>query len=43
MKVEAVKNYGAVVDLVDVNKVGREERVQELMNEFRALCAESFS
>ncbi len=34
VKVEAVRNYGAVVDLVDVNKVGREERVQQLMDEF---------
>ena len=34
VKIEAVKNYGAVVDLVDVKKTGREERVQQLMDEF---------
>ena len=34
VKVEAVKNYGAVVDLIDVKQVGREERVQQLMDEF---------
>jgi threonine dehydratase len=34
VKIEAVKNYGAVVDLIDVQKVGREKRVQQLMDEF---------
>ncbi len=30
VKIEAVKNYGATVDLVDTNKIGRNERVAEL-------------
>jgi len=30
VKIEAVKGYGAVVDLVDVKKVGRSERVSQL-------------
>lgn len=34
VKVEAVRNYGAIVDLVDVKKVGREVRVAQLMAEF---------
>lgn len=34
VKIKAVKNYGAVVDLIDVNKIGREERVSQLMSEF---------
>ncbi len=34
VKVEAVKNYGATVDLIDTKKVGREERVLQLMAEF---------
>ncbi len=34
VKVEAVRNYGAVVDLVDTKKVSREERVLQLINEF---------
>ncbi|MEZ5344617.1 MAG: pyridoxal-phosphate dependent enzyme [Pyrinomonadaceae bacterium] len=34
VKVEAVRNYGAVADLIDVSKIGREERVAQLMNEF---------
>lgn len=34
VKIEAVKNYGAVVDLIDTKKVGREVRVNQLLNEF---------
>lgn len=34
VKIEAVKNYGAVVDLIDLKKVGREERVGQLINDF---------
>lgn len=34
VKVEAVRNYGATVDLVDTRKIGRAERVEQLMNEF---------
>ncbi|MGI9055577.1 MAG: threonine ammonia-lyase [Pyrinomonadaceae bacterium] len=34
VKVEAVRNYGAVVDLIDPKKVGREERVNQLLDEF---------
>ena len=30
VKIEAVKNYGATVDLVDTNKIGRNERVAQL-------------
>ena len=33
VKIEAVKNYGATVDLIDTNKVGRSERVEQLMAE----------
>jgi threonine dehydratase len=33
VKVEAVRNYGATVDLVDTKKVGRAERVDQLMAE----------
>ena len=36
VKVEAVRNYGAVVDLVDTKKVSRNERVSQLMAEFPA-------
>lgn len=35
IKVEAVRNYGATVDLVDTKKVGRAERVDQLMAENR--------
>jgi threonine dehydratase len=31
VKIEAVKGYGAKVDLVDTKKVGREERVREIL------------
>lgn len=34
VKVEAVRNYGAVVDLVDTKKISREERVLQLLLEF---------
>lgn len=34
VKVEAVKDYGATVDLVDTKKVGRSERVEQLMAKF---------
>ncbi|NNE98931.1 MAG: pyridoxal-phosphate dependent enzyme [Pyrinomonadaceae bacterium] len=34
VKVDAVSNYGAVADLIDVNSIGREERVAQLMEEF---------
>lgn len=30
VKIEAVRNYGAMVDLVDTNKIGRNERVAQL-------------
>lgn len=33
VKIEAVKSYGATVDLVDTNKVGRNERVAQLAAE----------
>ncbi len=33
IKIEAVKNYGATVDLVDTKRVGRSARVAQLMNE----------
>ncbi len=36
VKIEAVKNYGAVVDLIDVAKVARSERVSQLCREFPA-------
>lgn len=34
VKVEAVKNYGAIVDLIDVNKIERSQRVSQLCREF---------
>lgn len=34
VKIESVRNYGAVVDLIDVNKIGRDERVSQLCNKF---------
>lgn len=34
VKIEAVKNYGATVDLIDTRQVGRAERVAELMEQF---------
>jgi len=34
VKIEAVKNYGATVDLINVKEVGREERVDQLIAEF---------
>ena len=34
VKVEAVRNYGAAVGLIDTAKIGRAERVAQLMNEF---------
>ncbi len=33
VKIEAIRNYGAVVDLVDTSKVGRNERVEQLAGE----------
>jgi threonine dehydratase len=33
VKIEAVRSYGATVDLVDTNKVGRNERVAQLAGE----------
>jgi len=33
VKIEAVKSYGATVDLVDTNKIGRNERVAQLAAE----------
>lgn len=33
VKIEAVKNYGATVDLVNTKKIGRAERVNQLMAE----------
>lgn len=34
VKIEAVRNYGAIVDLIDVKKIGRNQRVSQLMKEF---------
>ncbi len=34
VKVEAVKNYGAIVELIDVRQVSRSERVLQLCEEF---------
>lgn len=34
VKIDAVKSYGATADLIDTSKVGREERVLQLMDEF---------
>ncbi len=34
VKIDSVKSCGAVVDLIDVNEVGRDERVDQLMNKF---------
>lgn len=34
VKIDAVRNYGAAVDLVDVAKVSREERVSQLIAQF---------
>lgn len=34
VKIEAVKGYGAVVDLVDTKQVSRNDRVDQLMTEF---------
>ena len=36
VKIEAVRNYGATVDLIDTKTVGREERVLQLLDEFPA-------
>lgn len=33
VKIDAVRSYGAKVDLIDVNKIGREERVSQLLEE----------
>ena len=33
VKIEAVKSYGATVDLIDTKKIGRNERVEELSQE----------
>ncbi len=34
VKIDAVRNYGAVADLIDVNKIRREARVAQLMEKF---------
>ena len=34
VKIEAVRGYGATVDLVDTKKVGRNERVEQLMADY---------
>lgn len=34
VKIEAVRNYGAVADLIDVSKVSRANRVDQLLEEF---------
>jgi threo-3-hydroxy-L-aspartate ammonia-lyase len=34
VKIDAVRSYGATADLVDTKKVGRNERVAQLANEF---------
>lgn len=34
VKIEDVLSYGAVADLIDIAKIGREERVLQLMNDF---------
>lgn len=33
VKVEAIRNYGAGVDLIDVNKISRKERISQLSSE----------
>ena len=34
VKIDAVRSYGAIADLIDVKQIGREERVAQLMEEF---------
>ena len=34
VKIEAVKNFGATVDLIDVNTISRAEKVSQLLEEF---------
>ncbi len=34
VKIDAVRGYGAVADLIDVQKIAREERVNQLVEEF---------
>lgn len=34
VKIAAVRSYGAAVDLIDIENVGREERVDQLMKEY---------
>ncbi len=34
VKIDAVKTYGAILDLINVREVGREERVSQLMDQF---------
>ncbi|MEZ5428084.1 MAG: pyridoxal-phosphate dependent enzyme [Pyrinomonadaceae bacterium] len=34
VKIDSVRNYGATVELIDTKRVGREERVAQLMEEF---------
>lgn len=34
VKIEAVRSYGATLDLIDTRKIGRTERVMEIMNDY---------
>ncbi|HEX8565212.1 MAG TPA: pyridoxal-phosphate dependent enzyme [Pyrinomonadaceae bacterium] len=34
VKIEAVRSYGATLDLIDTRKIGRTERVLEIMNDY---------
>jgi threonine dehydratase len=34
VKIEAIQSYGGIVDLIDVNKVSRIERMQQLLDEY---------
>lgn len=43
VKIAAVQSYGGIVDLIDVQKTGRNERVQQLLNEQPgAFCAQAY-
>ncbi len=41
VKIEAVRNYGATVDLVDTKKVGRNERVAQLAEQMKGVYVAS--
>ncbi len=43
VKIAAVQSHGGVVDLIDVHKIGRNERVQQLLEEQAgAFCAQAY-